>query len=142
MSKQRNRAARSTQPLPRVAQTPGYGRPPLHSQFKKGKSGNPLGRPKGAKSLKTLIRRGLMRTLVDPETKRRITVAEALLEKQVKLGLKGSGTSTFTIFKLADQFGAFDEVDSATESDLTPSEQAVLDFILKNTNKSRDGDQG
>jgi Family of unknown function (DUF5681) len=33
----------------------GYGRPPRHSRFKPGQSGNPKGRPKGSKSLKTLL---------------------------------------------------------------------------------------
>jgi hypothetical protein len=31
----------------------GYGKPPKHTQFKPGKSGNPQGRPKGTKNLKT-----------------------------------------------------------------------------------------
>jgi hypothetical protein len=29
----------------------GYGKPPLHTRFRKGKSGNPHGRPEGATSL-------------------------------------------------------------------------------------------
>lgn len=37
----------------------GYGKPPKHSQFKPGKSGNPNGRPNGAKSLSTLLRKAL-----------------------------------------------------------------------------------
>ena len=31
----------------------GYGRPPIEHQFKPGQSGNPRGRPKGGKNLKT-----------------------------------------------------------------------------------------
>jgi Family of unknown function (DUF5681) len=35
----------------------GFGKPPIHTRFKKGQSGNPRGRPRGAKSASTLLKR-------------------------------------------------------------------------------------
>jgi hypothetical protein len=45
----------------------GYGRPPVHSRFKPGQSGNPKGRRKGQRNV---------RTVVDGELSQRITVRE------------------------------------------------------------------
>ena len=37
----------------------GYGRPPVHSRFKPGQSGNPRGRPKGSLNFETDLKRTL-----------------------------------------------------------------------------------
>ena len=37
----------------------GYGKPPRHSRFVKGQSGNPRGRPAGAKNFTTLLEEAL-----------------------------------------------------------------------------------
>jgi hypothetical protein len=38
----------------------GYGQPPVASRFKPGTSGNPKGRPRGAKNLKTLVKEAMI----------------------------------------------------------------------------------
>ena len=39
----------------------GYGKPPAETQFQKGQSGNPSGRPRGTKSLRALLGEALSR---------------------------------------------------------------------------------
>jgi len=69
----------------------GYGKPPRHSQFKKGQSGNPHGRPKGAKSAKTIAREILQtkrRVKIDGKT-RNLTALEIALNQQAKQAMNG-----------------------------------------------------
>lgn len=49
----------------------GYARPPRHSQFKKGQSGNAAGRPKGKLNVATELERALSETVVVNEGGRR-----------------------------------------------------------------------
>jgi hypothetical protein len=67
----------------------GYGRPPKETQFKKGQSGNPRGRPKGSESLKTVIQEELDRkiTILVKGKKKNITTRRALVRKGIHLGL-------------------------------------------------------
>lgn len=52
----------------------GFGKPPKHTQFKKGQSGNPKGRRKKSKNLNTLL---------EAELESRITVREGDQEKSL-----------------------------------------------------------
>ena len=53
----------------------GYRNPPHHTQFKKGQSGNPRGRPCGSKNLKTLVNEVLneLVTITENGRRRKIT---------------------------------------------------------------------
>jgi Family of unknown function (DUF5681) len=69
----------------------GYGRPPVHSRFKPGQSGNPRGRPKGTLNFTTDLKRILQApvTLNDGRKTRRVTTQEAALLRLAEKALKG-----------------------------------------------------
>ena len=89
----------------------GYGRPPIHSRFRPGVSGNPSGRAKGTPNLKTLFNRILKEevSLREGTNVRKVTKAEAVMRGLVLGALKGDMRSLGTLFRLAEQTGQFEE---------------------------------
>jgi hypothetical protein len=74
----------------------GYGKPPRHSQFVKGQSGNPRGRPRAAKNLKTLLKKALNELVVvtDQAGRRKISKLEAIITQLVNRSAKGDSKAT------------------------------------------------
>jgi hypothetical protein len=72
----------------------GYGKPPEHTRFKKGRTGNPRGRPRRAKNLATLLGAALdgKVTVTEHGRRRTITKREAmiaqLVNRSAQAGLK------------------------------------------------------
>jgi hypothetical protein len=89
----------------------GYKRPPLHSRFQPGQSGNPSGRRKGSKPLKTLLNQILAEevALREGSSVKKVSKAEALLRSLVVGALKGDGRSLSSLFRVAEQTGQFEE---------------------------------
>jgi uncharacterized protein (UPF0216 family) len=54
----------------------GYKKPPLHSRFQKGQSGNPRGRPRGSKNFSTLLTEALNEPVVVTEDGRRRKISK------------------------------------------------------------------
>jgi hypothetical protein len=89
----------------------GYRKPPVHSRFKPGQSGNPSGRVKGSKNLKTLFHQILNEQipLIDGNQSKKVTKAEALIRRLVIGALKGDRMSLMTLMRIAEQTGEFAE---------------------------------
>ena len=90
----------------------GYCRPPASTRFKKGHSGNPRGRPKGAKNFATYFSEILRQKISVREGSevRRISKVEALLHSVVLKAIKGDPKALSSIIALARLSGQFDRV--------------------------------
>lgn len=89
----------------------GYCRPPLHTRFKPGQSGNPSGRARGSQNFKTLFDKILNEQipLIDGDRSRKVTKGEAIIRRLVLGALKGDSRSLLALFRLAEQTGQFDD---------------------------------
>jgi hypothetical protein len=69
----------------------GYGRPPQHTQFKPGESGNPRGRPRGAKNFFVLLEEELKQRVIINENgrRRKISKRAAIVKHMVNKTLSG-----------------------------------------------------
>jgi hypothetical protein len=83
--------------------TVGYKNPPKDTQFKPGRSGNPSGRPRGARNLKTDLMEELAEKIVVTEggQQRTISKQQALVKAMMAKGMKGDTSAGKAIFNLA-----------------------------------------
>ena len=89
----------------------GYKRPPVHTRFKPGQSGNPSGRRKGSQNLQTLFQKILNEqiSLREGLRVRKVSKAEAVLRGLVFGAMKGEPGSVDTVFRLAEKIGQFEQ---------------------------------
>jgi hypothetical protein len=101
----------------------GYRKPPVHTRFKPGQSGNPSGRVKGSKNLKTLFHQILNEQipLIDGTQSKKVTKAEALMRRLVIGALKGDSRSLMTLMRIAEQTGEF--------ADDEKNEQLIIKWV-------------
>ena len=80
----------------------GYRKPPMHSRFKPGQSGNRKGRPKGRKNVWTALQDVLNQTVTINENGRlrRVKFAEALVLRLAAKALTGTTRDQIAIFKM------------------------------------------
>jgi hypothetical protein len=76
----------------------GYGKPPRHTRFAKGQSGNPRGRPCGAKNFTTLLEEALNEpvTVTENGGRRKVSKRQAIITQLVNR----SATADFRALKL------------------------------------------
>jgi Family of unknown function (DUF5681) len=109
----------------------GYGKPPRHTRFVKGQSGNPRGRPPGAKNFTTLLSEALNETVIVTENggRRKVTKRQAIITQLVNR----SATADFRAIKIL--LDIVRDIERQTEptapetSDFSEADEKVLEQI-------------
>jgi hypothetical protein len=109
----------------------GYGKPLRHSQFVKGQSGNPRGRPAGAKNLKTLLNKALNELVIVTENggQRKISKREAIATQLVNRSAKGDPKATQILLALLRDIEGHAEAGSADQDLFTEADAQIIQRI-------------
>jgi hypothetical protein len=96
----------------------GYCQPPVGTCFRKGQSGNPKGRPKGKKNLKTLLEQALNEKITVNENGRRksITKAQAGMKQVANQVASGDAKILLKILEIHDRYERVQNEIGATKS--------------------------
>ncbi len=120
----------------------GHGKPPKHTQFKPGESGNPKGRPKGTKNLATDLSEELAEMIVVNEGGRQLKISKqrAMIKSLLAKALKGDTRAATVLLKLlidAEQATTRNAIAEALSED----DQAILarfaERVLARSEKSK-----
>lgn len=94
----------------------GYRKPPRRTQFKKGQSGNPRGRPKGS-TLRSAVEKVLDRAVtvtIDGE-RRKVPITEALVMQLAQRALGGDLPAAREVLKIGNQVAQTRKEDEAAD---------------------------
>ncbi|NIV77150.1 MAG: hypothetical protein GWN37_20655 [Gammaproteobacteria bacterium] len=106
----------------------GYAKPPKHSRFKKGRSGNPQGRPKGTRNFKTDLRDVLQESVTVRINGRPVRLSsQGAVLKQLQAGaVKGERHSRDRFLDYAERYAEEQSAEDA-ERALSQDNQDILE---------------
>jgi hypothetical protein len=110
----------------------GYRKPPKGTRFTKGKSGNPKGRPKGVKNLKTYLSEELNEVVTVHEGAKvlKMTKGRALIKTLLARSLKGDARAAREIIVMDRALNPSEEQES--DATLGSDDVEIVETFLKN----------
>jgi hypothetical protein len=119
----------------------GYGRPPRHTRFKPGQSGNPKGKAKGVHNVATDVRRALnaaVRVSADGKP-RKMSARQGVIMRVMERALKGDARFAGHAINLMERYDG--EAHAPQNIQTHADDQAILDAmerdILENNRVAR-----
>lgn len=119
----------------------GYGKPPKHTRFKKGQSGNPKGREKGACGVKSDLQDELteMLTITENGKTTKLTKQRLLIKQLFAQGSKGDIRAAIKILEMAAALQGSKEENTAQQSPLSEEDEAILnDYLTRQMEQTND----
>ena len=116
----------------------GYGKPPEHSRFKEGESGNSKGRPKGVKNTYTLLNEILNQKITVTENGKQVKISKraAMLTQLTNKGVKGDTKAIATLFPYMLTTDIKEEEKAKVLESLSHDDREIIELYLsKNGNK-------
>ena len=109
----------------------GYGKPPHHTRFRKGQSGNPRGRPCGSKNLKTLLSEALNEPVIVTGNgrRRKITKREAIVRQVVDCSATPDLRAVRIVFDLLRDIEGESEPASPETAAFTAADEEVIEQL-------------
>jgi hypothetical protein len=109
----------------------GFGKPPKHTQFRKGVSGNPRGRPKGSKNVATVLASMLREKVVVNENGRRrvMTKLDAAVAQLVNQATSGDLGALRQLMALISS--TKNPITDSRETNLTEADAKIMQNVLK-----------
>jgi hypothetical protein len=118
----------------------GYSKPPIATQIKAGQSGNPKGRPKGSKNLRTLIKQAADAKIVVQEGGRRKKVSKMDLAVTQMMNKAAQGEPRFVHMALDQVRSAETELpgDNRTD-DFAEADRRIIAQVLERMRRNQEG---
>jgi hypothetical protein len=109
----------------------GYGKPPLHSRFKKGFSGNPRGRPSGSKNISTLVQEALDEPVIVTEEggRRKITKRQAMVTQLVNRSAKADLRALKILLDMLRDIEGQTEPAASGAAEFTEADEKVIEQL-------------
>lgn len=106
----------------------GYKRPPVHTRFPEGHSGNRRGRPRGSKNWKTSFLEALATkvTLNENGRRRRLSKQEAMFAQLANRAAQGDPKATQSVLRLQAEIERTSAAEKAAESQPDPRRYVVI----------------
>ncbi len=118
----------------------GYGRPPKHSQFKPGQSGNPKGRRKGQRNIHTVLKEALGQriTIREGNRTRSLTKLDGVIVTTVNGAVKGDAKALASLITLMRLLGMTGEPPAANEQKpfTADDEGLIADFLRRRASET------